>query len=78
MEALAYVDEVKELIERMGAKGRKVQLIPQSDRFTFIQQFHHLSPIDMCELLAKMGGDLKANLVLMIAAFKGGELKLAK
>ena len=76
MGVLADVDEMKDMINRLGVKERLVRIVPDISDFPPLEKFRNLSPLPFVNLLTMMDGELKDNLSTLIAASKQGKLKL--
>lgn len=78
MGVLADVDEIKDIITRLGVKDRLIKIDTDVSEFPIIEKFKALSPISFSKLLLSMEGDVKHNLRILIMASKKGKLKIVK
>ncbi|MDM8525414.1 response regulator transcription factor [Desulfococcaceae bacterium HSG8] len=78
MGVLADVDEIKDIIRRIGTENRLIKIDDDVSNFPDIEKFKTLSPLPFANLLALMEGDLKKNLKVLIMASKKGKLKIVK
>jgi len=78
MGVLADVDEIKDIISRMGVKDRLIKIDTDVSEFPSLDKLKALSPISFTKLLISMEGDVKNNLKVLIMASKKGKLRIVK
>ncbi len=78
MRALAYVDEIKDTLQRIKGKNRPLQFISDLTEFPAIEKFRKLPELTFLDLIILMEGDLKDNIDILIQAAQKGVLKVLK
>jgi CheY-like chemotaxis protein len=78
MGVLAEVDDIKDVIRRIGVEGRLIKIADDVSEFPEIAKFKEVSPLSFMKLVTLMEGDVKENLKILIAASKKGKIKIIK
>jgi DNA-binding response OmpR family regulator len=78
MGVLANVDEIKDIIRRIGVENRLIKTDPDPSEFPQLEKFKDMPPLSFTDLLVLMEGDLKKNLKTLILASKKGKIKIVK
>ncbi|MCP4351806.1 MAG: response regulator [Desulfobacterales bacterium] len=75
MNVTAEVDEIRDVIKRIGAENIKVKMDDDMSEFPVIEKYKKLTPVPFIELLVSMEGKLNNNLSMIIKASKKGKIK---
>ncbi len=75
MSVLADVDEIRDIVGRIRADKRKLEVREQTPDYPFLNDFIGQPPQTMISMLVQMEGELKENLESLIEASKKGLLK---
>ena len=78
MRVLAYVDEIKDTLQRIKGKSRPLQFVSDLTKFPTIEKFRKLPELTFIDLMVLMEGDLKDNIDILIATAQKGKFKVLK
>jgi DNA-binding response OmpR family regulator len=76
MNVMSDVDEIHDIIERIGGKDRMVTMGRGTLDFPESEKIANLLPISFIECIVRMNGDLKKNIRAMNSAVKEGTLRI--
>lgn len=78
MGVLADVDEIKDIVGRLGVKDRRIKVDADVSEFPGLGAFGNHPPLSFMDLMTLMEGDLKENLKTLVAASKKGKLRVVR
>ncbi len=78
MNATNEVDEIRDIMQKMGVENRRMILGGDLSHFPGLEKIRKITPATFAEMIAFMDGDLKSNIRMLIKASTERILKIEK
>lgn len=78
MNVTKEVDEIRDIMQQMGVENRQMIIVGDLTGFPALEKIRHITPATFAEIIARMEGNLKDNIKILIQASAERILKIEK